>query len=74
MKIRIHGDRSYRGITLIEIIPTAFPSDEDIISDAQKLYQVIRSTLPSRTYAIIREAIQRERQEGKGEEGFFEED
>ena len=60
MKIQIHGARTLSEEVIIEIIPALCPSDEEITSDAEKLYQIIRSYLPVRTYAILRDMLRKE--------------
>ena len=60
MKIQIHGARTLSEEVIIEIIPALCPSDEEITSDAEKLYQIIRSYLPFRTFAILREKVRRD--------------
>ena len=60
MKIRIYGARTLSEDVIVEIVPALYPSDEEITSDAEKLYQIIRSYLPFRTYAIFRDMLQKE--------------
>jgi len=60
MKIRIHGARTLSEEVIIEIVPALCPRDEEITSDAEKLYQVIRSYLPFRIYAILRDMLRKE--------------
>ena len=57
MKIEIHGVRTLSEEVIIKIVPTLCPSDEEIISDAEQFYQIIRSYLPLRTYAILRDML-----------------
>ena len=60
MRMQIHGARTLGEEVIIEIVPTLCPSDEEITSDAEKLYQIIRSYLPFRTFAILREKMRRD--------------
>ena len=47
--IKIHGARSSHPLR-IEVIPSDFPSDDEITEDTTELLNLFRSNLPNRTY------------------------
>jgi len=49
-EIRIHGTRTLSEEIIIKIVPSLYPNDEEVISDAQQLYRIIHSFIPSRTF------------------------
>lgn len=66
-EIRIHGTRTLSEEIIIKIVPSLYPNDEEVISDAQQLYRIIHSFIPSRTFTTFRDILRREDQEAEGD-------